>query len=278
MMLNNFAGDLTSLWFAVGLLVIVGGFAGVLAGLLGVGGGIILVPAFYYIFAGLGASETQLMQVCLATSLATIIVTSIRSVLAHHKKGAVDWDILKSWAPGIAIGAVVGFFIAASLRSDTLQLIFGVLAILVGLYMTFSKTHWRFGDAMPRGVARVVLSPVIGFLSVLMGIGGGSFGVPVMTLYGVAIHRAVATAAGFGVIIAVPSVIGFLTVDLVAPPPFTVGAVNLPAFFVVIMMTLITAPWGVALAHRMDPKPLKRMFGVFLMLVALNMLRKAVGW
>ena len=260
------------------LLLAVGAFAGVLAGLLGVGGGIILVPAFFYVFHALGYPDFQLMQVCLATSLATIIVTSIRSVMAHNKKGAVDWEILRSWAPGIVLGAVVGFFIASSLRSATLQMIFGVLAIIVGLYMTFGKAHWRVGDAMPKGVARIVLSPVIGFLSVLMGIGGGSFGVPTMSLYNVPIHRAVATAAGFGVIIAVASVIGFLTVDLQSPPPFTIGAVNLPAFILVIAMTLITAPWGAALAHRMDPKPLKRVFGVFLMLVAINMLRKAVGW
>lgn len=260
------------------LLLAVGAFAGVLAGLLGVGGGIILVPAFYYVFQGLGYDSAELMQVCLATSLATIIVTSVRSVMAHNKKGAVDWDILKTWALGIAIGAVAGFFIASSLRSVTLQMIFGVLAIIVGLYMTFGKSHWRIGDAMPRGVARAVLSPVLGFLSVLMGIGGGSFGVPTMSLYNVPIHRAVATAAGFGVIIAVPSVIGFLTVDLVSPPPFTIGAVNIPAFILVIAMTLITAPWGAALAHKMDAKPLKRAFGVFLTLVALNMLRKAVGW
>lgn len=260
------------------MLLVVGAFAGVLAGLLGVGGGIILVPAFFYMFQVLGYANDQLMQVCLATSLATIIVTSIRSVLAHNKKGAVDWDILKTWAPGIIVGAVVGFFIASSLRSVTLQLIFGILAVIVGLYMAFGKSEWRIGDAMPTGIARIALSPVLGFLSVLMGIGGGSFGVPTMSLYAVPIHRAVATAAGFGVIIAVPSVIGFLTVNLAAPPPFTVGAVNLPAFFVIIAMTLVTAPWGAALAHRMDPKPLKRLFGVFLILVALNMLRKALGW
>lgn len=260
------------------MLLVIGAFAGVLAGLLGVGGGIILVPAFFYAFQGLGFDSPQLMQLSLGTSLATIIVTSVRSVLAHHKKGAVDWDILRSWAPGIVLGAVIGFFIAASLRSSTLQMIFGVLAIIVGLYMTFGKAHWRVGDAMPKGLARMILSPVLGFLSVLMGIGGGSFGVPTMSLYSVPIHKAVATAAGFGVIIAVPSVIGFLTVDVANAPPYSVGAVNLVAFGLVIAMTMITAPWGAALAHRMDPKPLKRIFGVFLILVALNMLRKALGW
>ncbi len=268
-----------SLQFAMGaMLLVIGAFAGLLAGLLGVGGGIILVPAFFFAFQALGYDSPQLMQMCLGTSLATIIVTSVRSVLAHNKKGAVSWDILRGWAPGIAAGAVVGFFIASSLRSTALQMIFGVLAIIVGLYMAFGKSHWRVGEAMPTGIARVILSPLIGFLSVLMGIGGGSFGVPTMSLYNVPIHRAVATAAGFGVIIAVPSVLGFLTVDMAVAPPYSIGAVNLIAFGLVVAMTLITAPWGAALAHRMDPKPLKRVFGFFLILVALNMLRKALGW
>jgi len=260
------------------MLLVIGAFAGVLAGLLGVGGGIVLVPAFFYAFSVLGYDSPQLMQMCLATSLATIIVTSLRSVSSHNKKGAVDWDILRGWAPGIVIGAVVGFLIASYLRSTALQAIFGILAVIVGLYMALGKSHWRIADAMPVGVQRIILSPLLGFLSVLMGIGGGSFGVPVMGLYNVPIHRAVATAAGFGVIIAVPSVIGFLTVDIAVAPPLTFGAVNLVAFGLVIAMTLITAPWGAALAHRMDPKPLKRIFGIFLILVALNMLRKAAGW
>tara|TARA_R110002110_G_scaffold50704_2_gene149624 strand:- start:142 stop:540 length:399 start_codon:yes stop_codon:yes gene_type:complete len=132
---------------------------------------------------------------------------------------------------------------------------------------------------MPQGGVRAVLSPSVGFLSVLMGIGGGSFGVPLMSLFNVPIHRAVATAAGFGVLIAVPSVIGFLLVDTPAnSPPLTVGAVSLPTFAIVIAMTLLTAPLGVKLAHAMDPKPLKRVFAVFLVLVALNMLRKSLGY
>ncbi len=261
-----------------GLLLVIGAFAGVLAGLLGVGGGIVLVPAFFYAFTALGYAGPELMQLCLGTSLATIIVTSVRSGLAHHKKGAVDLEILKTWAPGIVVGAIVGVTVATSLRSGALQAIFGVLAIIVGAYMTFGRDTWRIAPEMPTGGARMALSPLLGFLSVLMGIGGGSFGVPVMTLYGVPIHRAVATAAGFGVIIAVPSVIGFLLTDLSGPvPPLTIGAVNLVAFVLIIAMTLITAPWGAALAHRMDPKPLKRVFGVFLILVALNMIRKALG-
>ncbi|MDX1785616.1 sulfite exporter TauE/SafE family protein [Roseovarius sp. ZX-A-9] len=272
--------DMTLLLSMGAMLLAIGAFAGVLAGLLGVGGGIILVPSFFYAFQVLGYDGPQLMQMCLATSLATIIVTSVRSVLGHHAKGAVDWGILRSWAPGIAIGAILGVAVAAGLRSGTLQAIFGILALIVGLYMAFGRSEWQLADAMPVGLRRAVLSPAVGFLSVLMGIGGGSFGVPLMALHAVPIHRAVATAAGFGVTIAVPSVAGFLFFEI-APahrPPLTVGAVNLVAFAIVIAMTLITAPWGVKLAHAMDPKPLKRAFGVFLTLVALNMLRKAAGW
>ena len=129
---------------------------------------------------------------------------------------------------------------------------------------------------MPKGISRAITSPVLGFMSVLMGIGGGSFGVPLMSLFGVPIHRAVATAAGFGLVIAVPSVIGFLFGNPSPEnlPPYTVGYVNIPAFLLIICMTLLTAPLGVKIAHAMDPKPLKRVFAFFLIFVALNMLRK----
>jgi len=268
--------DMSQLLPMLVLVAVIGGFAGVLAGLLGVGGGIVLVPAFFYAFQSLGYDGPQLMQICLATSLATIIVTSARSVHAHDKKGAVDWQILRTWAPGIMVGAVIGVLLVAQLRTVTLQAIFGVLAMSVGLYLGLGRKDWRLGESMPGGMRRAILSPMVGFLSVLMGIGGGSFGVPLMTLHGRPIHRAVATAAGFGLLIAVPSVIAFLFVEIeAARPPLTVGAVNLVAFAITVVMTIITAPWGVRLAHAMDPQPLKRIFAVFLVLVALNMLRKA---
>jgi uncharacterized protein len=266
-------------WMALMLLAI-GAFAGVIAGLLGVGGGIVLVPSFYFAFSALGYGGPQVMQVCLGTSLATIIITSIRSLLAHNRKGSVDWDILRGWAPGIAVGAVAGVSLVARLRSDVLMAVFGVLALVVGGWLGLGRADLRLAERMPKGPLRAVLSPAIGFLSVLMGIGGGSFGVPTMTLFGVPIHRAVATAAGFGVIIAVPSVIGFLIfgIDPASRPPFTLGAVNFVAFALVIAMTLITAPIGVRLAHSTDPARLRRIFAVFLTLVALNMLRKAAGY
>lgn len=261
-----------------GLLLVVGAFAGVLAGLLGVGGGIVLVPAFYYVFVTLGYESTQLMQLCVATSLATIIVTSLRSLSSHHKKGAVEWPILRGWGPGIVVGAAIGVLVVSRLETVTLQIIFGVLAFSVGLYMALGKAHWRLGHSLPTGIVRALLSPCIGGLSVLIGVGGGSFGVPLMTLHGVPIHRAVGTAAGFGLLIAVPSVIGFLLVRIPAEvrPPLTVGSVNLAAFGLIVAMTMLTAPLGARLAHRLDPAALRRVFAVFLLLVAANMLREAM--
>ncbi|MDF0603003.1 sulfite exporter TauE/SafE family protein [Psychromarinibacter sp. C21-152] len=260
------------------LTLLVGAFAGVLAGLLGVGGGIVLVPAFYYGFSILGYGSDALMQICIATSLATIVVTSARSLHAHNRRGAVEWAILKTWAPGILIGAAVAVLVAAALRSETLQAIFAAFALLIGLYMTFGRSRWQIAPEMPGGIVRAVASPVIGFLSVLMGIGGGSFGVPFMTLHGVAIHRAVATAAGFGLLIALPAVVGFAFVPVEVHPPYSLGAINIPTFFIIVSMTLLTAPLGARLAHALQPGRLKRVFGAFLILVALNMMRQALGY
>jgi uncharacterized protein len=272
--------DLSILLPFIALLVAIGAFAGIVAGLLGVGGGIILVPAFLYTFLALGYDGPHVMQVCLATSLATIIFTSARSLSSHNRKGAVRWDILRSWGPGIAVGALVGVLVASGLKTTVLMATFGVLGTLVGLYIGFGSDLWRFGDRMPTGPGSKLVSAGIGFLSVLMGIGGGSFGVPTMRLYGVPIHNAVATASGFGLVIATPSVAGFLLSAWGATdkPPLTVGLVNLPAFLVVIGSTLLTTPLGVRLAHAMNPKPLKRVFAIFIVITALNMLRKAFGY
>jgi uncharacterized membrane protein YfcA len=262
-----------------GLLVLIGAFAGVIAGLLGVGGGIVLVPAFLYTFTALGYAGPQIMQVCVATSLATIVFTSVRSMRLHAAKGAVDFDILRTWGPGIAVGAVIGVIIAGGVKSTPLMILFGVLGTVVGLYLGFGRDEWRLSSRMPKGVGRAVTSTLVGFFSVLMGIGGGSFGVPLMRLHGVAIHRAVGTASGFGVMIGVPSVIGFLLTGWSSPgrPPLTAGFVNIPAFLIVIGVTMVTTTWGVRLAHAMNPKPLKQVFAVFITLTALNMLRKALG-
>jgi uncharacterized protein len=270
--------DASALLLMLGLLLVLGAFAGLIAGLLGVGGGIVLVPGFFYAFSYLGYGSDQLMQVCIATSLATIIVTSVRSALAHNRKGAVDWGVLLAWGPYIATGALTGFFLAAALKSTALQAIFGGLALIAGLYMAFGRPEWRLGAMLPTGLLRAIEGGALGFFSALMGIGGGTFGVPMMSLYAFPIHRAVATAAGFGIIIAAPSAVAFLFLPVENAPPYTIGAVNIPSFFVIITMTLLTTPYGVALAHRMDARPLKRAFAIFITLVALNMLRKVAGW
>ncbi|MFN3936266.1 MAG: sulfite exporter TauE/SafE family protein [Gemmobacter sp.] len=269
--------DLYLLIWAALTLGLIGAFSGVIAGLLGVGGGIVLVPAFFYAFRALGYDGPQLMQICLGTSLATIVFTSIRSGLGHHRRGAVDRGIVRAWAPGIVAGVILGTLVAARLRSEALQAIFGALALLVGLYMAFGRPDWRLAEAMPSGLRRAVLSPMLGFLSVLMGIGGGTFGVPLMTLHSVPIHRAVGTASVFGLVIALPAVIGFLLTPTTDAPPLTLGAVNLPAFAMILAVSLWTTPLGVRLAHSMNPVPLRRVFAVFLILVALNMLRKVAG-
>jgi uncharacterized membrane protein YfcA len=260
-----------------GLLLVIGLFAGILAGLLGVGGGIVLVPAYFYAFSVLGYGGGHLMQMAVATSLATIVVTSLRSLGSHHGKGAVDWSILRGWAPGIAVGAGLGVLVVAQLDTRALQFTFGGLAMVIGLYLALGRADWRLAQEMPRGVIRAALSASVGLLSVLMGVGGGSFGVPIMTLHNIAIHRAVGTAAGFGLLIAVPSVIGFLLlpVPVESRPPLTVGSVNLVAFAITISMTLISAPWGARLAHALHPRPLRRIFGGFLLIVAANMIREA---
>lgn len=260
------------------LLLVIGAISGIISGLLGVGGGIVLVPAFFYAFSALGYHSDTLMRICIATSLATIIVTSIRSVQAHNKRGAVDWDILKGWAPGMVIGSVIGVFAVSHLQTTALQAIFGGLALVIAFYLGLGRSEWRIADHMPGRVGRGILSPLVGFLSVLMGIGGGSFGVPLMTMFGVPIHRAVATASGWGIAIALPSVLLFLFTHVEGAPPYTVGVVNIPAFALIVLSSIQTTPYGVKLAHAMNPGPLKRVFAAFLALVALNMIRKAVGW
>ncbi len=263
------------LWPMALMLTGIGVLAGLVAGLLGVGGGFLLVPAFLYAFTALGYGSELVMQVCLATSLATIVVTSLRGLAAHNRRGAVDWAILRGWAPALALGAVVGVLVAGSLETRALLLIFGVLGTLGGLNLALGAPEARLAKEMPRGAARWGLGGAIGFVAVLMGIGGAMFGVPLMRLCGVPMHRAVGTAVGFGLAIAVPGVATFLAHGWGEPgrPPFTLGLVNLPAFLIVIAMTLMVTPLGVRAAHALDALLLRRLFAAFVIAMALNLLR-----
>ena len=256
------------------LLVVVGLFAGVLAGLLGVGGGIVIVPALYLIFTYLEIAPDILMHLAVGTSLATVIPTSIRSVRKHYGHGAVDLAILRHWGPWLFFGAVIGTVMAAYISTSGLTLIFGSIALIVSLQMALGSPDKTIADALPVGVIGSILPLVSGVFSTLMGIGGGTLGVPIMTLFKVPIHNAVATASGFGVIIAVPATIGFIFngLDAANLPPFSLGYISLVGFALIVPATLLSVPLGVRLAHWLNPSMLRRAFALFLALTAMKML------
>ena len=270
--------DTQTLVTLIGVAVASGIAGGVLAGLLGVGGGIVIVPALYFALTRAGFAGPATMQLAVGTSLATIVFTAISSSLGHYRRGAIDMALLKLWAPSILLGVLAGSLLAGHVSSNVLVAVFATVAALVAVDMVFRRPAESPEPGSFSKPVWAVLGFLAGGISAMMGIGGGTFGVPLMTLFNMPIHRAVGTASGFGVLIAVPSVIGFLMLHVANAPPWTVGAVNLPAFLIVIGSTLLTTPWGVWLAHEMDPKPLKRAFAIFLVLVSLNMLRKVVGW
>src|SRR5690606_15092664 len=184
------------LWFAAGL-VVAGLAAGFVGGLFGIGGGIVIVPALYFVFTALGIDEAVRMHVAVGTSLSTIIATSWRSLAAHTKAGAVDFDVLKTWTPWISFGALLGAAAAGIANTEALLLIFGGGLLLIAAQMGLANPNWRAFRELPQGIARAVIASALGLLSALMGIGGGAIGVTVMTLCGRPIHQAVATASGF---------------------------------------------------------------------------------
>jgi uncharacterized membrane protein YfcA len=264
--------DLAVLWPLLLALVATALFAGVVAGLLGVGGGIVLVPVLDVGLRAGGVPAEWSMHVAIATSLATIIPTAIASSLAHHARGGVDWPIVRAWAPGMLFGAGAGSLLAARAPDAWLAGVFGTVAALVALKMLLPLDHLRIAGQVPRGVVGNLIAAAIGGLSAMMGIGGGTLSVPAMTLTGGAIHQAVGTAAFFGLLIAIPGTAGYLAADPGIPlPPLTIGLVSLTALAVVAPCTMLTAPWGARLAHRLPRRLLSQVFGAFLAIVALRM-------
>lgn len=243
--------------------------AGFAAGVFGIGGGFVVVPALYAIFTFLGGDPSVTPHVAIGTSLSTIIVTSMRSVQAHAKRGAVDFEVLRTWAPWIVAGVIVGLILAKSVDGKTLTLIFAVGVFIMGLYMMFGRAGAvQVADKMPTGWLRALLASFVGSFSALLGIGGGTFATLVMTLFGKPIHQAIATAAGFGAIIAIPGAIGFMIIGWghEGLPVGSIGYVNLIGFFSMTAMTVITAPLGVKVAHAMNGAILKRVFASYLLL------------
>lgn len=269
----------TLLVWMVPLLALTGLVAGVLAGLLGVGGGIVIVPALYYVFDNLGIEPGLRMHLAVGTSLATIIPTSLRSARAHHQRGAVDVGLLRAWGIPMLVGATAGAWVATLVSAATLTLVFATVAFVVALHMGFSRRQWRLAAAVPRGAIAWPLAGSIGAVSAVMGIGGGSLSVPVLSLCGVPMHRAVGTAAAFGIVISIPAVLAFLVAGhgAVSLPPFSVGYVNLLGLALIVPMTLLAAPLGARLAHAASQPALRRAFATFLALTALRMLRDAVA-
>lgn len=266
----------TLAWF-VGGLACAGLFAGFIGGLFGVGGGIVLVPALYFVLTALGIDEGVRMHVAIGTSLSSIIATSWRSLAAHAKAGAVDAQILRAWSPWIAFGAVIGAALAGLSDTNALLIVFGGGLLAIATQMGFGNPAWRIAADLPRGGVRAVIGGAIGVLSAMMGIGGGAFGVTLMTLCGRSVHQAVATASGFGAAIALPATLGYAIAGWgrAGLPPLSLGFVNAPGFVLLAALTTITAPIGARLAHRLPQQILKRAFAIFLALTALNMLRQA---
>ncbi len=260
------------LWL-VPLLLLAGAFAGLLAGLLGVGGGIVVVPALYHIFSYLGIDPEVRMHLAVGTSLATIIPTSIRSVRAHHLRGSFDRHLFIQWTPAMIIGVLLGTWLANLADFTVLTAVFATVALLVSLYMAFGNPDWRLGEQLPGPVWNQPIAATIGAISAMMGIGGGTMSVPVLHLYGTPIHRAVGTAAGFGMVIAVPGALGFIVGGWNAPalPEFSLGYVNWLGFLLIVPATVALVPTGARLAHSLSQKGLRRAFAVFLGLTAVRM-------
>lgn len=254
-------------------LALTGVAAGILAGLLGVGGGIVIVPVLYHVFSALGIDEAVRMHLAVGTSLATIVATSMRSLRAHRQKGAVDTALLRQLAPSIIAGVLLGSLIAGGLNGGALMLVFATVALIVAIHMAFGRETWRIADHFPAGVMRAIIGAIIGLISVLMGIGGGTLGVPVLSLYNIPIHRAVGTATGFGLIIAVPGTLAMMLNGWGAPglPPFSLGYVNLIGFALIVPTTILAAPWGAQIAHAISRPALRRAFAAFLALTSLRM-------
>ncbi len=256
-------------------LLAAGAAAGFAGGLFGIGGGFVVVPALVLILPLLGTTPDQLTHVAVGTSLAPIIFTSLRAVRSHALRGAVDTGVLKSWAPWVVAGTVLGTLVADQVSSTTLALIFGVGVLGFAVHFLMPRVHDRqVLEAMPGGAARAGLAGGLGLLSSLLGIGGGTITTMTMTMCGTPIHRAIGTASGMGAIIAVPASIGFVIIGFSEPglPWGSLGYVNLPAALAVVVTSVLLAPLGVAVAHKLSPKLLRLVFGIYLVFVGVTMI------
>jgi uncharacterized membrane protein YfcA len=260
-------------------LAAAGAAAGVTAGLLGVGGGIVMVPVTAFVLRILNYDAAVIMHVAVGTSLAAIVPTGLRSAWAHNRRGAVSFDILRLWGPFIVVASLAGGVMAGWYSGAALRLVFGVVAIIIAINQVLPIQRRLMGRFAATPRAHQISAAVIGYISALMGIGGGSLSVPTMTAFAVPIHTAVGTASALGVLLAVPGALGFIWSGWTATgtPPFSVGFVSVPALTIMGLTAATCAPWGAALAHRLAPTTLKIVFATYLVFVGGRMLWLAVA-
>lgn len=261
------------------MMLLTGAVGGVIAGMLGVGGGMVIVPVLDLVLASVGIDASVRMHVAVATSLATIIPTAISSSRAHEARGAVDHEQLRRWGIAIFLGAIAGVLVASRVTGDVLAALFGIVALLVAVKMLLPLEGRHLAETMPGGVAGQLIPFAIGGISSMMGIGGGTLSVPAMTLFNIPIHRAVGTAALFGLMIAAPATVAFIVTGWNVPglPPGSLGYVNLIGLAIIGPATFVTAPWGARIAHALPKRQLGMLFGLFLTIVAARMLVRAFG-
>ena len=261
--------------FLIAALLAVGFASGFAGGLFGVGGGIITTPALYAVFQALGYDDGPSLKTAIGTSLAVIIITSIRSLATPHRAGHVDGAMLRAWGPWIALGAGAGGMLAHWAPAEILTIIFAGGALYVAQRRLFARKGLPPKQVdLARKRMKIPLGLGTGLFSSLMGIGGGAVGVMVMTIAGRTMHQAIATSAGFGVAVAAPGVIGFMVSGYSAPglPPFSIGYMNGPAFAVMAVMAAIAAPIGARAAHRINGDFLSKVFGGYVLFAALALI------
>lgn len=258
-------------------LIGTGIFAGLLAGLLGVGGGIVIVPVLYFLFQALGVSAESAMVIATATSLATIVPTSLSSIRAHHNKGNVDFMLLKSWALFILSGVLLGSYLVTVVNANFLTLLFGIIATLSAINMLVGRKDALF-SGLPNRIGQSIMATSIGLFSSMVGIGGGTLTVPTLTFCNYPAHKAVGTAAAVGLIISLPAAVTLLFAGTTpTDAPFaTYGYVNLLGFVCIVPLTVLFAPIGASIANKLDAGLLKKIFAVVLIITGLRMLAQVL--
>jgi uncharacterized membrane protein YfcA len=263
--------SLSEIAFLVAAVVVAGVATGILAGLFGIGGGAIIVPVLYEIFRILGVPEEVRMQLCVGTSMAIIVPTTVRSYLTHRAKGAVLNDVVRAWAVPAVVGVAVGSVIAYFAPSAVFKIVFMVTVTITAIKLLFGKDSWQIADDFPGRPAMVGYGFLIGLCSSLMGVSGGSVSNMIQTLYGKSMHNAVATSSGLGVPITIAGTIGLALAGwskMALLPPFSIGYVSLLGVLIMAPVSSFTASYGALLAHRLSKRHLEVGFGLFLLLVS----------